>query len=161
MNQKEELNIFFQDFDETEINEILEISKGLVFEKEQLIFKENDISDSFYIIYSGEVQVFASNPDVKEEKIAILGLGNILGEVGFIDGMKRTASAKAIDHVEVLSITSENFLNLQKSNIKLAIKVFKEIERLLSDRLRNYDELLVDFHSVKVDTGFLDKVKAK
>src|SRR5689334_4479313 len=97
MIQKEELNIFFQDFDEQEITEILEVSKSLVFEKDQLVFQENDISDSFYIIYSGEIQVFASNPDVKEVKIAVLGLGNILGEVGFIDGMKRTASAKAID----------------------------------------------------------------
>jgi CRP-like cAMP-binding protein len=158
MKSKEELNIFFQDFSDSELSEILEISKGLVFEKEQLIFRENDISDSFFIIYSGEVQVFASNPDVKEVKIAILSLGNILGEVGFIDGMKRTASAKAIDHVEVLAITTENFKKLQKSNIKLAIKVFKEIERLLSDRLRNYDELLVDFHSVKVDNSFLEKV---
>lgn len=159
MNNKEELNIFFQDFDEQEINELLGISKSLIFEKEQLIFQENDLSDSFYIIYSGEIQVFGSNPDVKEVKIAILGLGNILGEVGFIDGRKRTASAKALNHVEVLAITSESFLKLQKTNIKLAIKVYKEIERLLLDRLRNYDELLVDFHNVKVDNSFLEKVK--
>lgn len=77
----------------------------------QTIFKEGSSGDWVYIIISGSVEV---SKTVGREKfiIEILKEGEVFGELGFIGGIKRTATAKAIGQT-TLGIIDREFLDTE------------------------------------------------
>jgi len=65
----------------------------------QTVFiNEGDPSDSAYVILSGRVKVFASDPDGNEIVLNICGPGECLGDMA-LDGGPRSASVVTLDRV--------------------------------------------------------------
>ena len=159
--KKKSLNkVFFQDFTETEIAEVLELGQIISYPKDTVIFKRGDESNGFYIISNGELEVFTHEKGEKVS-IAIIKSGSVVGEIGFLDGQERTASATAVSDLVALRISPEDFTKIETTNTKLAIKLIIEIETILADRLRHSDKLLIDYHTVKIDEQFLQKIDLK
>jgi len=75
----------------------------------QVIFKEGSSGDWIYIIMSGSVEI---SKDVGGETkiIEVLNAGEVFGELGFIGGLKRTATAKAVG-LTTLGIIDREFLD--------------------------------------------------
>lgn len=75
----------------------------------QIIFKEGSSGDWVYTILSGSVEI---SKRVGGEKyiIEILGPGEVFGELGFIGGIKRTATARAVGET-TLGIIDREFLD--------------------------------------------------
>ena len=69
----------------------------------EYIFVEGDAGDCAYIIESGTVEISLGNDDGKLV-LATLNKGEILGEMAIIDGLPRTASARAVVPTEVTPI---------------------------------------------------------
>jgi CRP-like cAMP-binding protein len=149
--------IFFQDFDENEIAEVLGYADVVSYRNDSYIFKRGDESDAFYIVSSGELEVFSYE---KGEKvvIALIKRGSIVGEIGFLDGQERSASARVKSDVIALKITRDVFNRMEETDITLAIKLIREVESILADRLRHSDNLLVDYQTVKIDEKFMSNV---
>ncbi len=82
--------------------ELLRFSPG------QVICRQGDAADSFYLIRIGFVKV-------SEEKLggelvlAYLARGGYFGEIALLTGSPRTATCTALDHVEVVRISGEDF----------------------------------------------------
>lgn len=72
--------------------------KTLRYKKGDLIFKEGDYGISMYKIVMGKVHIFKESGD-REVSLAILGPGEIIGEMTFLSGpnVPRSASAKALE----------------------------------------------------------------
>jgi uncharacterized protein (TIGR02266 family) len=75
----------------------------------QIIFKEGSPGDWIYIIQSGSVEI---SKYVRGETkiIEVLNAGEVFGELGFIGGIKRTATAKAVG-LTTLGIIDRGFLD--------------------------------------------------
>ena len=67
-----------------------------------LIIKENDFGISVYKIIKGQVEIVTES-DGKEIQLAILGPGQVIGEILFLSRsvIQRSASARAIEDVEL------------------------------------------------------------
>ncbi|MBN8532193.1 MAG: cyclic nucleotide-binding domain-containing protein [Alphaproteobacteria bacterium] len=65
------------------------------FKAGEAIFWEGYPSDNAYVIVSGEVEIFQVR-DNGENQLAILGPGQMFGEIGVMDDVPRTASARAL-----------------------------------------------------------------
>ena len=65
------------------------------FNDGQIIFEEGSYGNWVYVILSGGVEIFRV---IKGQKVTIARLkpGEMFGELGFLGGIKRTASAAAI-----------------------------------------------------------------
>jgi CRP-like cAMP-binding protein len=74
----------------------------------QVICRQGDPADSFYLIRIGFVKISEQRPG-GEMILAYLGRGGFFGEIGLLTGGTRTASCTALDHVEVVRITGEDF----------------------------------------------------
>ena len=70
------------------------------------IFKEGDEVNNAYLIESGEVEIFR-NENGKQVTLAVLGPGEILGEMGVISGNKRCASAVALEKTYLVKVDKE------------------------------------------------------
>ncbi len=76
----------------------------LRYKKGDLIIKEGDFGISIYKIISGKVLVYAEKEDL-EIPLAVLGAGEVIGEMIFLDRKieRRSASARALENTEVES----------------------------------------------------------
>ncbi len=72
------------------------------------ICTQGEESDALYLIRIGFVQVSQKHPG-GEMVIAYLSRGQYFGEMGLLTGEPRSATCKALDHVDVVKITRELF----------------------------------------------------
>jgi len=103
----------------------------------QLICRQGEPADSFYLVRIGFVKVWQAHPG-GEMIFAYLGRGGYFGEIGLLGGGLRTASCTALDHVEVVRIGADEF--------RLMLEKFPEIrsslETVAADRQRENRERL-------------------
>jgi serine/threonine protein kinase len=78
---------FFNNFTETQIDEIISASNVVKFEKGETIIEEGGIDDSFYILISGQVTVQKGGREV-----ATLESGVCFGEMAYLTGEARSAT---------------------------------------------------------------------
>lgn len=86
-------------------------SQGIIrlhFEQDEVIFKEGEIGDYFYIIVDGEISVLKEK-NGKEECIATLGAGEFFGEMALLNENKRGATIKCTTAVNVLALRKSDF----------------------------------------------------
>jgi CRP-like cAMP-binding protein/Na+-translocating ferredoxin:NAD+ oxidoreductase RNF subunit RnfB len=74
----------------------------------QAIARQGDAADSFYLVRIGFVKIAEEYPG-GELVLAYLSRGDYFGEVGLLGGGKRTANCIALDHVELVKISGDDF----------------------------------------------------
>jgi len=75
----------------------------------EIIIRQGETADRFYIIVDGAVEVFHHDPHAVDTIMARLDSGNYFGEIGLLEGSKRTASVRALTAVKVLVFDRETF----------------------------------------------------
>jgi hypothetical protein len=83
------------------------------FEPGQVIVRQGDPADNFYIISKGQVEIIRDQSDGGPPiLITRLGSGQYFGEIGLLHGGKRTATVRAAEDVEVLALDRDTFRDL-------------------------------------------------
>jgi len=111
---------------------------GVSFKKGDYIFREGDLADVMYMIHKGKVQI-SKGTGTFNEKIRILGEGEFIGEMAVINSKPRSASAVAVENCVLIKMDRESFDETVMKNHEFSVSVI----RLLSERLRETDELLM------------------
>ena len=106
----------------------------------QVLFLKNDRGDALYGVLKGRIRISASSPGGQEVILAIMGPGEIFGEIALLDGMPRTADAIATAATELMMIRRHEFLELLESEPSLSIHLLK----LICQRLRGLNEQIED-----------------
>jgi hypothetical protein len=81
------------------------------FNPGDVIVKEGDKADRFYIITNGEVEVVRKGAG-GDEQVAKLGPGQFFGEIGLLTGKPRIATVRALKDTEVMSLDQSEFAML-------------------------------------------------
>ncbi len=84
----------------------------VAFDKGQIIIRQGDEADRFYIIVDGEVAVVRHTDDGKEIELATLGPGDVFGEMGILTETRRNADIRTRSKVELLALDWMDFKNL-------------------------------------------------
>lgn len=79
------------------------------YEPGEYIFFEGDIDFHFYIIESGEVQIFTKSPTGNRINIATVDTGESFGEFALLDKAPRSASAQAITETVLVKISEKGY----------------------------------------------------
>jgi CRP-like cAMP-binding protein len=69
-----------------------------------VIVREGDDADAFYVLTSGRARVVKQGADGQEVTLAMLGPGDTFGETGLLERSTRTATVRASGDVEVLRL---------------------------------------------------------
>jgi CRP-like cAMP-binding protein len=116
------------------INQIF--SQTRIYNKGDLICRQNTIGHEMYFVKEGEVNVF-----VKGAPIGSLGPGEIFGEISLFYNVKRTATVKAVqDKTKIGILNRKNFLNLLRRNQPYSYDLIFRLYNILPERLRNLIE---------------------
>jgi CRP-like cAMP-binding protein/Fe-S-cluster-containing hydrogenase component 2 len=78
------------------------------FSPGEVIVRQGDAADAFYLVRLGFVKVSERHPG-GDVVLNYLGKGSFFGEMGLLGGGVRTATCTALDHVDVVKIAGEDF----------------------------------------------------
>ena len=107
-------------------------SENETFRAGQIIFRQDDPADKFYIITKGQVDITRSiKKDSPEVPVGRLGEGQYFGEIELLGRAFRSVTAKAVGEVECLSLNREVF----KSLLAASSETYKEFDVVLRRRL--------------------------
>lgn len=126
----------FAGLDDEELTQVLLVSLVRHYREGAVILTEGATGGRLHVIHRGQVRVSKAIPGVGEEALAILGPGDLFGEVEFLD--RAPASAHAIAHTpcQLLSLPHEEVVSLMDRRPVLAAKLLGALGRTLAARLR-------------------------
>jgi CRP-like cAMP-binding protein/thioredoxin reductase len=78
------------------------------FDKDQVVFREGDPGDAFYLIRSGQVKI-AKSSGGKDLVLSYLVAGNSFGETALLPDAPRTATVTTIFPAELIRLAREDF----------------------------------------------------
>src|ERR1700758_1379323 len=82
------------------------------YEFGDVIVKQDDPADSFYILTRGRARALKIKPDGEEIPLGVLKPGDSFGEAALAEGGTRTATVRCSTAVDVLRIDRTDFLQL-------------------------------------------------
>jgi CRP/FNR family cyclic AMP-dependent transcriptional regulator len=86
------------------------------------------------------VKISQSSPDGKERTLALLGPGDVFGELALLDGGPRSADAVVAEDAELLVVPRDEFLTFVMEQPQVAMSLLV----VLSQRLRHTNLLVHD-----------------
>src|ERR1700722_12922016 len=106
------------------------------------IFQYGDPGDKLFIILEGKVRISREVSGLGEEALAVLGSGEVFGEMALLDESPRSADARAHERCRLLVIPKDAFEDLLFMHKDLAYEVLWASVRMLSARLRETNDKL-------------------
>jgi CRP-like cAMP-binding protein len=74
-----------------------------------VVFCEGDAGDSLYVVVDGKVKITRAAADGRENLLAVLGPGDLLGELSLFDSLPRTATATALTDASLARLGATDF----------------------------------------------------
>jgi CRP-like cAMP-binding protein len=112
----------------------------------QVIVQQGETADSFYLVRIGFVKVSENYPG-GEMVLAYLSRGDYFGEIGLLGGGVRTATCTALDHVELVRISGDDFRDM----VGRFPSVRAGLEAVAAERRAANQQRLQVVHSVPID----------
>ena len=135
----------FEGLSDNEISNFINISSLSEYSKDQIIFEKDTVDDVIFIVIKGTVEVCSlSDSNGVKFTFAKLEKGMFFGEMSFLDNLPRSASVKALEKSEIMTIDKKSFNELIETNPKSAAIFLKNLGRIISIRLRNIDKFIIN-----------------
>jgi CRP/FNR family cyclic AMP-dependent transcriptional regulator len=113
-------------------------SERAMFKADEILFHQGDAADSAYIIVAGEVAIDVESPGGGSTRVAKLGKDQIVGEIGILADVPRTATVTATAPTTTLKISKELFFRMVSDFPTMAV----EVMRVLAHRMETTNALL-------------------
>src|SRR5208282_2513028 len=113
----------------------------------QVICRQGDPADSFYLVRIGFVKVTQAHPG-GEMVLAYLSRGDYFGETGLLNHDVRTATCTALDHVELVRIGADDFSRMMEQ----FPEVRRKLESVEQERSQMNRQRLSVVQSVPLDS---------
>ena len=124
----------FRDMSNYMIRKAILITEMQTFAPGELILEQNTLGRSMFLVLSGEVVVLRREGEASR-KIAEAGIGTVLGEVGYVREIKRTADVRALTEVCALRFDYERMRRDLRYFPRIVAALNFNISRILGERL--------------------------
>ncbi len=106
----------------------------------EVLFREGQQGDRLYVIQSGKVKLGRTSTDGRENLVAILGPGEMFGELSLFDPGPRNATATAVADSELISLGHDSLRVFLHDRPAVAQSLLAALAR----RLRRTNDSLAD-----------------
>jgi CRP-like cAMP-binding protein/cytochrome c-type biogenesis protein CcmH/NrfG len=123
---------------------IARISHQRTVKENEIIFREDDLTEGIYLINAGSVRIVKTTP-FGEQLLSYLNPGSFFGEMDFIDSMRCSADAIANEDTVLFSLSKIKLEEMFLTRRHVAVQFYRQFWKTLSDRIRSANELLKSF----------------
>lgn len=124
-----EQNRLFRGVPLAEIERMAHLFREQDFGPRQVVFGEGDLGDAIYLLKTGHVRLYRLTEDGKEISLAVLGPGDVFGELALFDETRRSTFAETMDPAHICAASIEDFARLMAHRPQLTMMVAREIAR--------------------------------
>lgn len=121
----------FSKFQDDELELLLKRAQQQTFAIHDVIIRENEVGDEFFLILEGKVEVRKG-----QEPLAVLNSGQFFGEMVLLDKSVRSADVIALQRTKCLILNNTILRDLIFNHPDMSLKMLAEMAR----RLRNTDQ---------------------
>jgi diguanylate cyclase (GGDEF)-like protein len=154
----------FSGLSRTQVHYILMAGALREYEAGEVLFRKGDPSDFMYAVLSGKMDVvdpiFSEDSDPESgmhRHITRLEAGELLGEMGFLRAVPRSATVVGYEPGELLQVNWKMIKRLQWLFPPTAQKFFFNLMNVVCDRLEKSTERLTEVSRVDDLTGLVNK----
>ena len=104
------------------------------YKKGEIVFRENEPGECFYLILTGKVEVYSEK---LEKLLATLATGEFFGEISLFTGIERSATVKTLEETTLFVVDRRALKQLMRDYNELAEK----IAETLSERQHELESL--------------------
>jgi len=121
----------FSGVESEKLAELAAIAEEVTYLKDDVVYRENEVSDSLYLVLQGEVRLHRG-----DQEITTAGELEAFGTWALFDTEPRVVTATAVEDSQLLRIDREDFVDLLADHVQIAQGVLKT----LATRLRSLIE---------------------
>ncbi len=130
----------FRSLDDEAANALRAAMQELRVRRGEVLFHEGDAGDRLYVVTDGKVKLGRTSSDGRENLLAILGPGQMFGELSLFDPGPRSATVTAVTDVRLLSLSHEELLSWLSGRPGVVRGLLSQ----LAGRLRRTNEVVAD-----------------
>src|SRR5688572_28723443 len=105
-----------------------------------VLFHEGDSGDKLYIVTEGKIKLGRTSSDGRENLLAILGPGQMFGELSLFDPGPRSGTVTAVTETTLLSLSHDDLLKWLDGRPAVANGLLSQ----LASRLRKANDVVAD-----------------
>ncbi|WP_217650445.1 mechanosensitive ion channel domain-containing protein [Spirulina major] len=132
---------YFENCTELELRKLVEVGYRRRLETDEILYREGDAGDAFYIILLGSVGYVVTGLD---QPPTVLEAGQFIGEFSLMLGIARTVTVRAMEDTTIFAINPQGFNQLLQSQPRLYEVIVQQMgkhEEELSLQQRRLREL--------------------
>jgi len=130
----------FSDLDEAALEGLAERVVQRKYRRGSVIFVQGEQGERCFAIVEGSVKISAYHSDGREAVLAMLGAGDVFGELSPFDEAPRSADATAAEDTVLLSLDGDALRDAIRQHPQIGLALL----RVLSKRLRTANESFQD-----------------
>ncbi|MFD5829283.1 Crp/Fnr family transcriptional regulator [Lentzea sp. NPDC060358] len=124
-----------------DLNDLLGGFRQVDFEPKDVVMHEGEVGNSVALVLSGQLKVETRDSHGRTHLLGLLGRGDLIGEMAFLDRRRRSASVIALGAGSCAEVSGSRFVQLMQESPGASL----EIARLVSARLRAAERRRLDF----------------
>ena len=116
---------------------LAEVTTACGIKDRGFLIEEGQRDDALHVLTKGHMEVVTQTGKGDYVGLQIIREGDMLGALGFIDGVEHSAGLRAMGNCELLRLERASFENLLDKDPHLVYKVMRSIVRTVHRILRN------------------------
>jgi K+-sensing histidine kinase KdpD len=132
-------NSMFQTVPTDQLKQITYLFKKQTYNPGDYIFLEGEIDSYLCLVSKGLIAITKKTAYGDESELAVLDKNDFFGELELLDGLPRSANAKALLKSEIITLDHDTFHNLLHESHNIALNILRQ----LSIRLRKTDQAVI------------------
>ena len=130
----------FAALDDESANALMKSMTTSRLERGDVLFREGDQGNRLYVIGAGKIKLGLTSVDGRENLLAILGPGEMFGELSLFDPGPRTATATAVAETQLIELGHDDLNTFLAGRPAVASSMLAALAR----RLRRTNDSLAD-----------------
>jgi CRP/FNR family transcriptional regulator, cyclic AMP receptor protein len=130
----------FAELSDEALAHVVDTAQSRELRRGDIVFEEGDRPEHLYVVEDGRIAIASKSIDGRESVFALMERGELFGEMGLLDGLGRSAEARALENSRITQIAYQPVREVFEENPSLLWGVVA----LLAGRLRSMDSALAD-----------------
>jgi len=144
----------FAAFGPSTLDRLIGLSTSRSLAADDVLCHKGDEASQLYGVLSGRLKAVGSGADGREAVFAVIGPGEVTGEIALIDGQPRSATLVAMEPCELIAIGRREFLALLREDSASAIAVCQ----ILASYVRRLSDSVEDAYYQKLPVRLAKKL---
>ena len=144
---------FFRGLSPQQLRTLADDAMRTWFEAGELIFREGDLANRFYVIVEGKVALQAPESRGRIVRLQTIGAGELLGWSWLFSPYIWHLHARALEPTEAIFFYGTRLREQCENNPELGYEMFRRVSEVMMQRLQATRLLLLDAHSAAPAPG--------